>query len=733
MRVACRDGADGGLPAENFNRAYTTSGALLAYGSKIGSYLNTATYTPEGQPATTDFGTLGKKLDQYETYDPGTNRLLQTIDNLQTTTSGTTTTSALDTTSYTYTESGQVTSVTDAQGGGASDVQCFTYDSQNRLTTAWTTTGGTTTTNTDSSSAPVSGIGGCTDSTPTASTIGGASPYWQSYTYDALGDRTSQTIHDTTGNTANNITQTLTYPGGGTTPATQPDAVATVATTSAGGTATTTYGYDNQGDTTTRTTTTTGSTPPVGPGQTIAYDAEGRTQSVKDTATNTTTSYLHDADGNLLIQKDTGSTVLYLPFNEQLTLNTNTNTVSALRYYTDSPDGVVEVRSSSGTLTFEIANTQGTAAALVDAATSAVTRRYYDPYGNSRGTTPTSWVDNRGFLDQPVDTATGLDLLGARQYDATTGRFLSVDPILETGDARQMNGYAYAADDPTNGADPSGLNFPGQPTGGGTTSTPPSTCQGPPVICNGGYSNPGDPCGSGSLGPAGPGECTEPNGQVNDAPPIYRWILKQQSDQAAQAASIPHCSGFWGCLGGDLSSIGNWAYSGVQAGGQILADAAPMIAHGGEMLLGAGGMVLGASGFVAGFGLDATGVLSPAGLVLSASSLALATTSGYAAVQGAQGLGNDMNTMLNQANDGSGGGGGSGDGDVPRDLKQLGDKQLKKILKQYNTDPHEFKEWFVGDRAISKFDVKAGGNGLLYLVSKGGKVVIPTDYSVAGE
>ncbi len=70
--------------------------------------------------------------------------------------------------------------------------------------------------------------------------------------------------------------------------------------------------------------------------------------------------------------------------------------------------------------------------------------------------------------------------------------------------------------------------------------------------------------------------------------------------------------------------------------------------------------------------------------------------------------------------------------DVPRSFNQINDKQLKKVLKQYDTDPHEFKEWFVGS-GVSKFDVKSGDDGDLYLVSKDGKVVIPTGYSVSAD
>jgi RHS repeat-associated protein len=50
---------------------------------------------------------------------------------------------------------------------------------------------------------------------------------------------------------------------------------------------------------------------------------------------------------------------------------------------------------------------------------------------------------------------TGLDLLGARYYNASLGRFLSKDPI-EGGSA---NAYEYAGGDPINKVDPEGTYF----------------------------------------------------------------------------------------------------------------------------------------------------------------------------------------------------------------------------------------------------------------------------------
>lgn len=56
-----------------------------------------------------------------------------------------------------------------------------------------------------------------------------------------------------------------------------------------------------------------------------------------------------------------------------------------------------------------------------------------------------------------MDTGTGLTHIGARQFDALLGRFLSVDPLLESDKHQSLNGYSYAENNPVTLADPSGM------------------------------------------------------------------------------------------------------------------------------------------------------------------------------------------------------------------------------------------------------------------------------------
>ncbi|MGC0313247.1 ricin-type beta-trefoil lectin domain protein [Kitasatospora acidiphila] len=576
-------GADGGLQAEDLGYGYDLQGLVVASGSgSFNHYLDVANYSALGQILQSTYGNAGIQLRTAQTYDNATGRMTTNRVSIQTAS-----TNPISATTLGYDQAGNLTTSSELQSSGGTDqtvdTQCYQYDGLDRLTTAWTDKNGITT-------ATAGQLAHCNTSAPSPSTIGGPAAYWQSYSYNLLGDRTQKVQHDVTGNTANDTTQTIAYPGNGTATAAQPNTASSITTTGPTGSSVLTAQYDRSGNTTSRAGTTSGPlvsgltvsgggtlclddfhssgadgnpvdiygcngtnaqswtigsdgtvrvlgkcldvvgggttngtkvdistcngsgtqvwktatngslvnqqsglclddpastttqgtqvqiygcngtnaqkwTPAAsgtavlsGQNQSFTYDQEGRTAAVTTTVgTNTpqTTGYLYDADGNLLIQRGPSSTILYLFGGaEQLTLTGTT--VTGTRYY-DNPDGTAIVRSSSGTVVYQPANTQGTAQLQVDANSLAITRRSFDPYGNPRGPVPSAWADNHGYLGKPTDPTTGLDLLGARNYDPAIGRFLTVDPVFEAGDPNQMGGYTYSGDNPTSGSDPTGL------------------------------------------------------------------------------------------------------------------------------------------------------------------------------------------------------------------------------------------------------------------------------------
>jgi RHS repeat-associated protein len=112
-------------------------------------------------------------------------------------------------------------------------------------------------------------------------------------------------------------------------------------------------------------------------------------------------------------------------------------------------------------LTYQFSDPHGSATLELNATTLASTQRLFDPFGNPRGTVPSSWPTNRGFVNGVNDTANGLTRLGARDYDPLTGRFISPDQLVDPANPATLNAYAYSNNNPTTMSDPTGLNYTG--------------------------------------------------------------------------------------------------------------------------------------------------------------------------------------------------------------------------------------------------------------------------------
>jgi len=203
---------------------------------------------------------------------------------------------------------------------------------------------------------------------------------------------------------------------------------------SVGGSAVKTYGYDLAG----RTTSVVSSTGTTN----IAYDFEGRATSIVGPGV---------SQSNVFNGLDTrvGST-------------TNSVARSFLRdgaYVTDPV-----LKDGAATYTPGVSERRGTATTYLHSglknadAQSSVSQaisgtRQYDAFGNLASTTG-AWQGPFGYAGAfgYQEDATGLKLLGHRLYDASTGRFLTRDPIKDG-----RNWYVYCGNDPINTSDPAGL------------------------------------------------------------------------------------------------------------------------------------------------------------------------------------------------------------------------------------------------------------------------------------
>ncbi|WP_431033703.1 RHS repeat domain-containing protein [Streptomyces sp. P6-2-1] len=416
--------AVGNLPSERVTSVYgegnlpfkTTAGSLVL--------VNDTTRDAWARPTRLEFGPLGKKLYRTRVYDEQTGRLTRQI------TDRDLAPQRVDDSTWTYDDAGNITSLTTASGQDTArtvDTQCYTQDALGQLTEAWTA------------------AKDCT-AKPSSTTVGGPAAYWQSFTYDAVGNRTEQTDHQS------GATTTYTQPEPG---KALPHAVQTA--TVKGGTDDghkDTFGYDKAGNTTTRNLGTRS--------QSLVWDDEQHLKSLTENGKNT--DYIYDADGSRLIahQAD-GSTTLSLPAGNELTV-TASGAKDATRYYTHDGE-TIAVRTGKG-FSYLINDHQGTALTAVTAGTLLITRRKQLPFGQTRSEDSETIPGTRGFVGG-TDDPTGLVHLGAREYDPTLGRFLSVDPVIDETDPAQMNAYSYAHNNPITQSDPTGLR-PDGPAGGAT-------------------------------------------------------------------------------------------------------------------------------------------------------------------------------------------------------------------------------------------------------------------------
>jgi RHS repeat-associated protein len=192
---------------------------------------------------------------------------------------------------------------------------------------------------------------------------------------------------------------------------------------------------------------------------------------------NDTTKYGYDALGNLLsVRLPDGTQIAYVVdgANRRVGRKVNGTLVQGFLYLDElrpvaelDGAGAVVARFAYGTLnnvpdfmskggrTYRfVTDHVGSVRLVVDVQTGDVAQRIdYDPNGRVTSNT------NPGF--QPFafagglyDSATELTRFGARDYDASAGRWTNRDPILFNGG--DTNLYSYVAQDPVNAIDPQG-------------------------------------------------------------------------------------------------------------------------------------------------------------------------------------------------------------------------------------------------------------------------------------
>ncbi|MFJ3826307.1 DNRLRE domain-containing protein [Streptomyces nodosus] len=109
--------------------------------------------------------------------------------------------------------------------------------------------------------------------------------------------------------------------------------------------------------------------------------------------------------------------------------------------------GLDAVTSATGDTVLQLTDIHGDVTVQLPLdTTQAPTALAYDEYGNPEGDTIATRYGWLGGKQRSTETVTGATLMGVRLYDPTTGRFLSIDPVL----GGNANAYEYTFADPIN-------------------------------------------------------------------------------------------------------------------------------------------------------------------------------------------------------------------------------------------------------------------------------------------
>jgi RHS repeat-associated protein len=264
------------------------------------------------------------------------------------------------------------------------------------------------------------------ESSPAGFAVSGSLAVSRSYTYDNAGNRTSLTSGSQTTTYSYNNAEQLTS-----------------AAVSGGQTAT--YGYNNDGE---LTSEQVGSGTPT----TFCYDPEGDlTQASSD-------SYVYDINGNRVSETENGVTTTQTFDGSNVVQQTSGGSTTNYLY---GADGLVFQTDPTGNVSYYGHDALGSVVALTSGSTGAVTDQYaWDAFGENVAHAGSS-AQPFGFMGNQTDPTTGLDNFNAREYDPSTGRFISMDPVPGNPTSPQsLNRYAYGWANPFASPDPSGL-WPG--------------------------------------------------------------------------------------------------------------------------------------------------------------------------------------------------------------------------------------------------------------------------------
>ncbi|WP_165073864.1 RHS repeat-associated core domain-containing protein [Paludisphaera rhizosphaerae] len=349
-------------------------------------------------------------------------------------------------TTYAYDASGDVETILDHDAAGnLVDSQAYTYDDNGRVASELdgVDDGGSDDGGSDVESGGDEGGGEVDDPTPSEPEVPGAT----SYTYDDAGRLTSDGTTTYTYDAAGNRT------GGG---------YVVGAGNRLLSDGTWNYTYDAAGDRVGKTD------PSTGVSWTYAYDDADRLVSAveKDASGAVVASEInvYDVFGDRIQETAwtagaASPTVVRQSYDgPNAWADFNANNQLTTRYvFGDGTDQILALESSSTGPAWYLTDRLGSVRDIVGTSGTVLDHLDYDTAGNVTVETNPSYGDRYKFTAREYDPLSGLYYNRARWYDPRTGTWIEPDPSnLAAGDP---NVYRYAAGDPVDYTDPSGLSL----------------------------------------------------------------------------------------------------------------------------------------------------------------------------------------------------------------------------------------------------------------------------------
>jgi RHS repeat-associated protein len=196
------------------------------------------------------------------------------------------------------------------------------------------------------------------------------------------------------------------------------------------------------------------------PANTYTYDAENRIVSTTNTHTGVTTTYTYDASGQR-VEKISGGLVtqyVYDLLGHAIAEFSASGVWDRGEIYVGGRHLATYVNSTTYFIHSDWLGTERVRSNVTGTGCERITSF---PFGDNMVTSGScSDISTRHFTSKERDTESSNDYFGARYNSSSVGRFLSPDPLLNSGrpwDPQSWNRYAYVRNNPLVRVDPTGL------------------------------------------------------------------------------------------------------------------------------------------------------------------------------------------------------------------------------------------------------------------------------------